>query len=313
MTFLEAFHDERVDLERINRALIVLIPMTPAACTPSAYRPVSLQNCPVKVITKILTTRLQAQIDRLVDVDQTGFICGRSISENFVYATKLIQCCQQRRAPTLVIKLDFAKAFDSVNSESLLRILQVQGFPDKWIRWVRSLLTTSRSAVMVNGVPEPWITCKRGLRQGDTLSPYLFLLVANVLQHLIKRNGHIAHPLDWHAPPPCAVLQYADDTILVVCGDDASALQLQLKRELDNFAAAIGLAINFAKSTVTPVNVSPDQAPTLIEALGCCASSFPQTYLGLPLSNTKLRLLAFLPLIAKVDMYLARWKWKASY
>lgn len=96
MSFLAAFQDERADLQRINRALIVLIPKMPAAIAPSAFRPVSLQNCRVKILTKLLTTRLQQQIAKLIDVDQTGFIKGRSISENFVYAAELVQCCHKR-------------------------------------------------------------------------------------------------------------------------------------------------------------------------------------------------------------------------
>jgi hypothetical protein len=74
------------------------------------------------------------------------------------------------------------------------------------------LLKTSRSAVLVNGVPSPWIDCKRGLRQGDALSPYLFLLVADVLQMLIKKDAGICHPM---ANGPCPVLQYADDMIIL--------------------------------------------------------------------------------------------------
>lgn len=142
---------------RVNRALIVLIPKSQAAATPSAFRPVSPQNCPVKILTKLLTSRLQQQIARLIDVDQTGFIKGRSITENFVLATELIQCCHKSRVLTLVIKLDFAKAFDSVNWESLFKILGARGFPDKWIRWMSMLLSTSNSAVLVNGVLGPWI------------------------------------------------------------------------------------------------------------------------------------------------------------
>jgi hypothetical protein len=71
MEFLNAFHEGNVDLQRINRALIVLIPKTPAAITPSVFRPVSLQNCPIKIPTKLLTIHLQQQISKLVDVDQT--------------------------------------------------------------------------------------------------------------------------------------------------------------------------------------------------------------------------------------------------
>jgi len=102
----------------------------------------------VKILTKILTTRLQNQVPKLIDIDQTGFINGRSISENFVYATELVQCCYKRKAPTL--KLDFAKAFDSVNWDSLDAVLHARGFPVLWTRWMQQLLASSRSAVMVN-------------------------------------------------------------------------------------------------------------------------------------------------------------------
>jgi hypothetical protein len=88
-----------------------------------------------------------------------------------------------------VIKLDFVKAFDLVNWVSLLKILKVRGFPRKWCDWMRQLLVTSRLLVLLNGVPKPWITCKRGLRQGDALSPYLLLLVTDVLQSMIKADA----------------------------------------------------------------------------------------------------------------------------
>ena len=105
MKFLADFHTGSVDLESINRALIVLLPKKAGATAPADFRPISLQNCPVKILTKILTTRLQNQIQSLVDIDQTGFIRGRSISENFVYATELVLCCHRRRQPTIVLKL----------------------------------------------------------------------------------------------------------------------------------------------------------------------------------------------------------------
>jgi hypothetical protein len=178
----------------------------------------------MKILTKLLMSRLQQQISALVDVDQTGFIEGRSISENFVMATELVQCCHKRRVPTLVIKLNFAKAFDSVNWTSLLRILEVRGFPATWCRWMEALLKTSKSAVLVNGVSWPWITCKRGLREGDALSPYLFLLVADVLQALIKADTGIRHPL---TDGRCLILQYADDTIMLVRADQEDVQRLK--------------------------------------------------------------------------------------
>lgn len=132
MSFLHAFHAGQVDTQRINWAHIVLIPKCIDATTPSSFRPVSLQNCPVKILTKVLTARLQAQIQKLVDVDQTGFLKGRSKSENFMYAMELVQCCYKRKAPTVVLKLDFAKAFDSVDWAGLMSVLQVRRFPMLW-------------------------------------------------------------------------------------------------------------------------------------------------------------------------------------
>ena len=167
MRFLHAFHDGVADLQLINRALIVLIPKKEAAVAPGDFRPVSLQNCPVKILTKLLTSRLQLQIARLIDVDQTGFIIkGRSISENFVLAKELVQLCHKRRVPTLVIKLDFAKAFDSVNWATLLRILLARGFPQKWCEWMHHLLESSKSAVLVNGIPGPWSPASSGSGRG---------------------------------------------------------------------------------------------------------------------------------------------------
>lgn len=93
---------------------------------------------------------------------------------------------------------------------------------------------------------------------------------------LIKNNRAIRHPL---SDGPCAVLQYADDTIVVVRADADSARHL--KRVLDTFAAATGLAINFSKSTVNTMNVAEDHLQSLVTALHCRQGTFPQTYLGL--------------------------------
>ncbi|CAD6213646.1 unnamed protein product [Miscanthus lutarioriparius] len=156
---------------------------------------------------------------------------------------------------------------------------------------------------MVNGCPGPWITCKRGLRQGDPLSPYLFLLVAETLQCMIKANTNsITHPIC--VGQPCAVLQYADDTLIVLKGDLQDIRTLKVL--LDQFASMIGLHINYAKSTVVPIHMAEDTVQAC--ELGCRREGFPQTYLGLPLSVNKLSTSAHTPYIQKADKYLASWQ-----
>jgi hypothetical protein len=110
------------------------------------------------------------------------------------------------------------------------------------------------SAVVVNGLPRRWINCKRGLRQGDFISPYLFLIVADVLPALIRHDDTIKHLV---APDlPCPILQYADDTLILLPADRLQVLRLwQL---LDQLAEATGLKINYSKSTMVPMkNLNP--------------------------------------------------------
>lgn len=217
---------------------------------------------------------------------------------------EMVQCCHKRRAPTMVIKLDFAKAFDTVNWEALETIMQARGFNSVWRRWMQHMLHSSRTAILVNGCPGPWMHCRRGLRQGDPISPYLFILVADVLRILIRKSGLIRHPIAENIA--CLVLQYADDTLLLIRGELADAQSL--RNLLDQFASATGLQINYTKSTAVPIHMNEAAVLDCISALGCRRKGFPQTYLGLPLSNTKLRLSAFAPNIAKCDKYLAGWQ-----
>lgn len=210
------------------RAFIVLIPKGVAPPSPDAFRPISLQNCPPKALAKLLVNRLKPVIPALVHPDQTGFLSGRTISENFLYAADVLHVCARTKAPMLVFKLDFSKAFDSVSGPTLLSILRVRGFSEKWLGWISSLLTSSKSAVLLNGSHGPWIQCKNGLRQGDPLSPFLFIIIADVLQRMIINacaQNLLAHPVS--TTLPCLVLQYADDTLIIIKADPLAATNLK--------------------------------------------------------------------------------------
>ena len=127
--FFDYFANLRVDVERFNRSHMILLPKKDSARTLDSFRPISLQNCPPKAIAKLVTNRIKPLIPLLVHADQTGFLSGRNISENFLYAADILHCCAKRKAPSLIINLDFWRAFDSVCWTTLLHALQVRGFP----------------------------------------------------------------------------------------------------------------------------------------------------------------------------------------
>ena len=149
-----------------------------------------------------------------------------------------------------------------------------RSFDNRWRGWISKVLSTGKTAVMLNGVPGRWITCRRGLWQGDPISPYLFIIVADVLRRLLQQASHrgeLSHPVDLTLP--CPMLQYVDDTLIVTKGDAAS--MRTLKTILDLFSAATGLTINFHKSTFVPMHVAADAAADMVSILGCTISSFP--------------------------------------
>jgi hypothetical protein len=128
--------------------------------------------------------------------------------------------------------------------------------------------------------------------------------VADMLQQMVKQNGNIRHPAADGLP--CPVLQYADDTLLLIKADVADVHAL--KEVLDLLSSLTGLEINFNKSTIVPMHTPAATVDDLQSILECQVGSFPQTYLGLPLSNEKLKLSSFSRLIAKTDKYLSGWQ-----
>ncbi|XP_071685320.1 uncharacterized protein [Lolium perenne] len=180
--------------------------------------------------------------------------------------------------------------------------MRAKELPDLWCSWISLLNHSSQTAVLLNGIPGRWIQCWRGLRQGDPLSPFLFNIVADVLQQTLWQASHsglLLHPLVDDLP--CPVLQYADDTLIIIRVVPEHVANL--KKVLDDFSDANGLTINFHKSTLVPIKMDTPAA-----TFGCEVSTFPQTYLGLPLSPYKVRFGDFAPIMTKSDMRVSGWR-----
>lgn len=157
-------------------------------------RPISLIHGIAKIISKLLALRLAPHMNTLISTSQSAFIKGRSIHDNFLYVHNLVRKLHANKTPAFFIKLDITKAFDSVRWDYLLSLLQHMGFPPRWCGWLAAALSSSSSSVLLNGIPLPPIQHGRGLRQGDPLSPLLFILAFDPLHRLLQiatDKGHL--------------------------------------------------------------------------------------------------------------------------
>ncbi len=184
------FHAGNVDLESLNSSFTTLVPKKTSPETVNDFRPISLMGISLKILTKLLADRLQGVIIKLVSDNQYGFIKGKTIHDCLAWSFEYIHQCQQSKREIVLLKLDFEKAFDTIEHSAILSVLQHMGFPLKWIEWVQMVFTTASSAVLLNGVPGNSFKCKRGVRQGDSLSPLLFVLGAKLLQRIIYKAFH---------------------------------------------------------------------------------------------------------------------------
>lgn len=188
-----SFYSHRTTrLNLVNEANIVLLPKNQIAATISDYRSISPINSVAKIITKLLANLLAPCMNELVSTAQNAFIKKRCIHDNFIYSQRVIELLHQKRKPALFIKLDISKAFDSVGWTFLLEVMQALGFSIKWRDWIAALLGTASSKVLVNGQLTRGIRHARGLRQGDSFSPLLFILAIDPLQLLKWRPKEVS-------------------------------------------------------------------------------------------------------------------------
>nr|GFB22004.1 RNA-directed DNA polymerase, eukaryota, reverse transcriptase zinc-binding domain protein [Tanacetum cinerariifolium] len=263
-----------------NSSFIILIPKTPNANMVEDYRPISLIGSMYKIILKILANRLVVVLGGLVNEIQSAFVADKQILDGPFILNKLVQWCKKKKKQSLVFKVDFEKAYDSVRWDHLDDIMRKFGFREKWCMWIQSCLRSSRGLVFMNGNPTKEFRFYKGLKQGDPLSPFLFILVMESLHISFQRVVDVDFFRGIELAPSLNLshMFYVADAIFM--GQWSESNIDTIVKVLDYFNRASGLRINMTKSKLLGISVEEDNAKQAAAKIGCNTLKTPFSYLG---------------------------------
>jgi len=311
-TIHEFFRNDTL-LRQINHTFLTLIPKISQPQTTAHFRPISLCSTLYKIIAKILVMRLRPHMDKIISPFQSAFIPGRSIHDNILLAHEIMHKFKTvtGNKSWVALKLDMEKAYDRLEWDFLFACLHELGFHDKWIRWIKSCVTSVSYSLLINNTPQGLFAPSRGLRQGDPLSPYLFLICLNFFTLKLSQLADCPKSgVGIKVCPQAPVipsLMFADDCLLF-CQTSASAC-CRLKNMLNYFCSLSGQLVNFHKSSlVFSKNASSRQQQVVGAIFNIPRKTSLGRYLGCPVFQGQVKKEMFLDLLSKANTKLDLWK-----
>ncbi|WJZ80362.1 hypothetical protein VitviT2T_000290 [Vitis vinifera] len=286
LCFFKEFYENGKFVKSLNATFLVLIPKKVGAEDLGDFRPISLVGSLYKWLAKVLANRLKKVVGKVISKAQGAFVEGRQILDAVLIANEAIDSTLKNNESVILCKLDIEKAYDNVDWTFILSVMQKMGFGEKWIRWIKWCISTASFSVLVNGTPTGFFQSSKGLRQGDPLSPYLFVIAMEVFSAFLQRaveGGYLSGcRVKGRSEEGVLIshLLFADDT-LVFCKPSQDHLTY-LSWLLMWFEATSGLRINLEKSELIPVG-RVENMDDLAWEFGCKVGSLPSTYLGMPL------------------------------
>jgi len=244
----------------------------------------------------------------IISSSQSAFVKGRNLVDGVSVINEVVDFARMANREYLILKVDFQKAYDTVDWSFLEYMFRRVGFCSKWINWMKACVFGGNMSILVNGSPTEEICIERGLKQGDPLAPFLFLLVAEgfsgLMRNAVNSNSFKGFDLRNNGLV-LSHLQYANDTI---CIGEASVDNLwTLKALLRGFEMTSGLKFNFAKSCLIEVNVGREFMEAACNFMHCREGSLPFKYLGLPVGVNPRRLSTWEPLLDCLNKRLNSW------
>ncbi|GJR25987.1 RNA-directed DNA polymerase, eukaryota [Tanacetum coccineum] len=291
-----------------NSSFIALIPKTPNTNKVKDFRPITLIGSLYKIITKILANRLVDVLADIVNEVQSAFVANRQILDGPFILNEVYHWCKKKKKQTMIFKVDFEKAYDSVRWDYLDAVLLNFGFGDRWRGWIQSCLNSSKGSVIVNGSPTNEFLFQRDLKQGDPLSPFLFILIMESLYISFQRVvdtgmfSGIAMGTSWQL----SHLFYADDAVFMGQWSDSN-IDIIVK-VLECFYRASGLRINLNKSKLIGISVANNVIYQAANNIGCTMLTAPFCYLGSKVVDFISHTRAWDDILNKLSTRLSKWK-----
>lgn len=298
-------------LEYINDTLITLIPKCQYLETLNNYRPISLCNTVYKVVSKIIVGRIRPLISKLVSLVQAAFVPSRKGIDSVVIAQEMFYALDRKKGKQgyMAIKVDLEKAYDRMEWSFIHKVLQAFKFPQNLIRVKISCVTTTRISILFNGGALEPFTPTRGPRQGDPLSPYLFIMCMEHLGHLIEQkcNEGAWKPLKASRENIGISHLFLDD-LLLFAKIDEEACEI-ISEILRNFYNESGQKVSLEKFKIyfSP-NVKAEVRDEVCERLGIRATSMIGKYLGFPIKHRGAARNQLNFIVERVMTILAGWK-----
>ncbi|XP_039120341.1 uncharacterized protein LOC120256728 [Dioscorea cayenensis subsp. rotundata] len=205
--------------------------------------------------------------------------------------------------PRMLIKLDIEKAYDTIDWNAILAIISCMNFPDHWISWVSTCLQSCSFSLLINGSLSPWFSSSRGVRQGDPISSYLFILVSQTLTHMLNISFSInmIHGFNPNLSNNFNHLMYADDLILITQGSRKAARSVNLC--LDLYSKLTSQCPNLSKSHIYfPSWYNKHVSNRICSILNLKAASIPFKYLGVLISPKRIASSAFMHIVDKISL-----------
>nr|GEX13776.1 RNA-directed DNA polymerase, eukaryota, reverse transcriptase zinc-binding domain protein [Tanacetum cinerariifolium] len=304
----EFFHSNKFP-KCCNSSFIAMIPKISNAKIVSDFQPISLIGCQYKFIRKILANRISKVIGSCICPVQSAFLKGRNILDGPLILNEVLAWYRRCKKALMVFKVDFEKAFDFIRWDYLDLVPDKLGFGSKWRSWILGCLKNARSSVLINGSSIVEFELFRGLRQGDPLSLFLFILAMEGLHAFTSKDEEIGlfrGTSIGRDNMKLSHLMYADDVIFL--GEWSWLNAHQLMCMLWCFFLISGLKVNVHKSIVLGVGVSDNDVYCMVNIIGCGAANFPMKYLGVLVGCNMSRCSNWNRIIKKFSSKLSSWK-----